>query len=295
MLASAELIKCLELGLLFGIVAIGIYLTFRVIDFPDLTCDGTFVLGSAVSAILVYKDVNPYIALILAIIAGGIAGCVTAILHSWLRVSSLLSGILVAFMLYSVNLDIMLGNPNIVLLGKHTIFQNCSPSYMLIAIVILLIFGLSYFLSTDFGLALKSIGQNKRLALNGGINVARFTLIGLALSNALVALGGALFTQVEGFGDITLGVGTIIFGLAAVMIGEKLLPYRHIAIALLACIAGSIIYRVLITLALHNEWIGLRTKDLNLVTGILVVLVMQVSVRGKANAYVRKSGDICSS
>lgn len=266
------------MGIVFGVVAMGIYITFRVIDFADLTCDGSFVLGAAVCSVLLSHDmVPPFIAVIAAMVAGALAGVWTGILYTRLNVSALLSGILVAFMLYSINLDVMLGQPNIVLLGKPLLFDGVHTVGALMLMVLGVWAILSYILSTDFGLALKSIGQNQRLALNGGINVKKMTLFGLGLSNALIALGGSLFCQIEGFSDITLGPGTVIFGLAAVMIGERLMPGRHIAIGLFSCVMGSIVYRLLMSLAMNSEWIGLRTKDLNLVTGILVLIVMQLS------------------
>jgi putative ABC transport system permease protein len=268
-----ELITSLELGLIYGIAAIGIYLTFRVIDFADLTCDGSFVLGAAVSAMLLKANFHPLIALLGAAMAGGCAGIATGILNIYFKMSNLLAGILVAYMLYSVNLKVMHGVPNIALINIATILDNHQLA-ILIAIAVLIWLIIGFILSSDFGLALRSLGQNKRLALNCGINLTSMTFYGLIASNALIGISGGLFSQHQGFADVSQGLGTVIIGFASVMIGEKLLPYRSIWVAIIACLLGSIVYRIILALALHSEWLGLATQDLNLITGILVVVIM---------------------
>lgn len=272
---TLELVNSLELGLIYGIIAIGIYLTFRVIDFPDLTCDGSFVLGSATSAVMLKLGVNPPLALIFAFLAGSLAGLLTGILNRVFKVSNLLSGILTAFMLYSINLRVMGGTPNITLISEETIFTYNSPLIILTLLSILVCIIVTYLLITDFGLALRSIGKNSHLALNSGVRVSFVTIIGLMLSNGLIGFGGALFSQKEGFADISQGFGTVIVGLAAVIIGERLLPSRTQWILIVSCIVGSIAYRILVSIALHSEWLGLETQDLNLITGIMVVAIMQ--------------------
>ncbi|MCP5369365.1 MAG: hypothetical protein H6909_01575 [Rickettsiaceae bacterium] len=273
-----EIIMSLEIGLIYGIVALGIYLTFRVIDFPDLTCDGSFVLGSATSSILNKLGMNPWLSLLIALYAGAIAGIITALLYIKFRVTNLLAGILVAFMLYSINLRIMGGIPNISLINNDTIFTQLPVLYLLvIALVCCAI--VTYLLSTDFGLSLFSIGQNKRLAQNSGVNIPCMTIICLALSNAIIALGGALFSQHQGFADVSSGIGTVIVGLASVMIGEKILPYRSIAFKTISCVMGSILYRLFISFALHSDSLGLATSDLNLITGLMVILIMYIPRR----------------
>jgi putative tryptophan/tyrosine transport system permease protein len=269
-----ELLISFEMGLIYGIVAIGIYLTFRIIDFPDLTCDGSFVLGAASSAILIKSGYNPFLALFLAMIAGGIAGLATGILYTKFRITELLSGILVAFMLYSINLRVMSGVPNITLINEPSIFTGQNSLLVLIAIAGFISLGLSALLKTDFGLALRSIGQNKRLALNNGINVKFMTILGLIMSNALIGLGGALFSQHQGFADISQGIGTIIIGLAGLMIGEKMIGFRSLWMVISACLLGSIMYRIFIAFALHSEFLGLETQDLNLITGFMVIGIM---------------------
>lgn len=273
-MSGAELLASLEIGLIYGVVAVGIFLTFRIIDFPDLTCDGSFTCGAATAAVALKAGLSPLPSLLLAGAAGGIAGFITGILYTRFRVTNLLAGILVAFMLYSINLKIMGGVPNITLMNEDTLFSGTSPLLILIFLTVSIWGLISYLLATDFGLALRSIGQNKHLAEVMGVRVANLTVIGLALSNALIGLGGGLYCQHQNFSDVSLGTGTVIIGLAAVMIGEKLISFRSLWFGVLACFLGSIVYRFLIALALHSEWLGLETSDLNLITGLAILIIM---------------------
>lgn len=270
-----EVILSLEMGLIYGIVAIGIYLTFRILNFPDLSCDGTFVLGAAVWGSTIQAGYSPYLALVLSLLVGFLGGLATGLLYTRFKVSDLLSGILVAFMLYSINLYIMGGRPNISLLDNHTLF--CGNGLGTLVIISLIVWGgVSYLLNSDWGLALRSVGQNKILAQNNGVNIPLITLMGLALSNSLIALGGALFSQHQGFSDVGSGVGTLIVGLASVMIGERIFPRSSLRLKIVSCLLGSIFYRFLISLALHSEWLGLGTQNLNLITGVLIISIMMV-------------------
>ena len=273
-MSGAEIIASLEIGLIYGMVAIGIYLTFRIIDFPDLTCDGSFVFGAAASAVALKMGVDPWLTLGIATLAGGLAGLATGILNVYFRVSNLLAGILVAFMLYSINLKVMGNIPNIALINEPTIFSVLHPLAILAIVALIIWLITSYILTTDFGLALRSIGQNPKIAAVYGVRISLMTIAGLVLSNALIGLGGGLFTQHQGFVDVSQGVGTVIIGLAAVMIGEKLLRFRSILFGILCCLLGSIIYRLVIALALNSEWLGLETTDLNLITGLIVIAIM---------------------
>lgn len=278
-----EVITSLELGLIYGIAAMGIYLTFRVIDFPDLTCDGSFVLGAAIAAMVVKMGGNAFASLCSALLGGAIAGFCTSLLHSRFKISSLMSGILMAFMLYSINLKVMGGVPNLALVDTASIFGATAPWVILGFIAFCTWLTFSYLLCSDFGLSMRAIGQNPVLARSCGINLSYMTAVTLILSNALIAFSGALFAQHQGFADISQGVGTIIIGLAAVMIGEKILPKSSPIYMLLACIIGSIIYRLLVALALHNEWLHLQTQDLNLITGVMIVLIMLMPKMRKFN------------
>ena len=280
-----EVWMSLELGLIFGIVAVGIYLSFRVIDFPDLTCDGSFVLGGATSAILIKLGISPIYSLFCGFITGGLAGLATGILYIKLSITNLLSGILVAFVLYSINLKVMGNVPNIALINQSTIFTGHNELFILALFATLIWLLISYLLITDFGLALRSIGQNSTLALTGGVKVKTAIVITLMLSNGLIGLGGALFVQHQGFADISQGVGTVIIGLVGVMIGERLFPFHHPIIKISACIIGSILYRFLIAFALHSEILGIQTQDLNLMTGCMVIGMMLIPYGGKRNGY----------
>lgn len=279
-MTAAELWMSLELGLIYGIVSVGIYLTFRVLDFPDLTCDGSFVFGAAVSTLLIKESVHPLLALLAAFMAGGLAGSLTCLLHTHLKIINLLAGILVAYMLYSLNLRVMSGVPNIALIHEQTVFTDLNPIFVLLVISGIVWAGLSFFLNSDFGLGLRSLGQNKRLALNCGVGEKGAMLIGLMLSNALIGMGGGLFSQHQGFLDISQGVGSVIMGLAAVMIGERLIPMRSPWILIFACLLGSVVYRVLVALALHSDLLGLQAQDLNLVTGLLIIGVVFIPKKG---------------
>jgi putative tryptophan/tyrosine transport system permease protein len=272
-----QIIGALELGFIYSLVALGVYLSFRTLQFPDLTVDGSFPLGAAVAATWITTGGNPVIATFLAFAAGALMGVITAWLSTHLRVLNLLAGILTMTALYSINLRIM-GRPNIALLGESTILSGWLtniPQVIVLAVISVLILGiLWHFLSSRIGLALRATGANARMARAQGINDNTMIWLGLGAANALVALGGALFAQVNGFADVTLGVGTIIIGLAAVIIGEALLPTRTIFQALIACLVGSLVYRLVIAQALNINEIGLKASDLNLVTAVLVGLAM---------------------
>ncbi len=275
LISAQEFFMSVELGIIYGIVGMGIYLTFRVINFPDLTCDGSFVLGAAISGMLIQAGVNPYLSLLFALGGGLLAGALTGVLNSYFKVTDLLAGILVAFMLYSINIHVMNGIPNIAL-TKGTIFTL--PNMLILSLIGLLFVGvIGWFLNTDLGLAVRAIGQNKRLCQNGGINVKWMVILGVAMGNGLIALGGGLFAQHQEFADITAGIGTIIAGFAAVIIGERILPFRSIWVQLIACILGSIIYRLVISIALNAEFLNLKSYDFNLIAGVLMVLIMATS------------------
>ncbi len=275
-------VGAIETGLLFGLVALGVFLSFRVLNFPDLTVDGSLPLGAAVAATLIVSGWNPYAATLVAMIAGALAGMVTALLNIRLRILHLLASILTMIGLYTINLRIM-GKPNQPLLGEVTIFTPFEelglPYYWLNPLVFLVIVVaakllLDAFLASEVGLAMRATGVNPRMARAQGIRTGAMILSGMAISNALVALAGALFAQVQGGADISMGVGVIVVGLAAVIVGEAVMSTRTIVLATLACIVGSIIYRLVIAVALNADFIGLQAQDLKLITAVLVVLAM---------------------
>ena len=267
-----------ELGLIYGLVALGVFLSFRVLNFPDLTVDGSFPLGAAVVATAITHGMDPWLATALAVVAGAVAGLATAILNVRFRILHLLASILTMIALYSVNLRIM-GRPNIALLGETTVLTplEALPLPLLYARPLLLLLVVAVaaallvrFLLSEVGLAMRATGVNPRMAEAQGIAVGAVTCLGMALSNGLVALAGALFAQANGVADVTLGTGTIVVGLAAVIVGETLLPRPTVVMAVLGCVVGSVLYRLIVALALEADFLGLEASDLNLVTAVLV-------------------------
>ena len=271
-----------ELGLVYAFVAIGVYLAFRVLDFPDLTVDGSFPLGAAVAAVLIIAGLNPWLAAAVAMVAGAVAGLVTAMLNVRFRILNLLASILTMIALFSVNLRVM-GKPNVALINADTMISPffglglrdfyVRPLFVGILVVIAVVL-VWRFLESDAGLSMRATGANARMARAQGVNTNRQIYLGIALSNALVALGGALFAQTNGFADVTSGVGTIVVGLAAVIIGETLFGVRGILMALIGCVLGSILYRIAIQLALSSDVLGLQASDLNFVTALLVTVAL---------------------
>ncbi len=289
----------LEIGLVYGLVALGVFLSFRILNFPDLTVDGSFPLGAAVTAALIVVGTDPYLATGVAMLAGALAGMVTAFLNLRFKILHLLASILTMIALYSINLRIM-GRPNLALITEPTVltpFEGLGlPGFYLkplFALVVVLLVGglLARFLASDYGLGLRATGANARMARAQGVATGRSTYVGMALSNAMVALGGALFAQMNGFADITMGTGTIVVGLAAVIVGEVVLRSRLIVIAVVACVLGSVLYRIAIALALNADALGLQSSDLNLVTAILVAVALILpGARNPIKALFAKAG-----
>ena len=278
-----SLLGALEIGLIFALVALGVLISFRILNFPDLTADGSFPLGGAVAATLIVGGTDPWIACIAAMLAGAAAGWVTAWLNVRLNILQLLASILVMVALYSINLRVM-GAPNVALIGSPTVFSpligDASERAMwvqpgvLAAIVVAAKLLLDAYFASQSGVAMRATGANPRMARAQGISTNRAILTGMALSNALIALGGALYVQTQGGADISMGVGTIVVGLAAVIIGETLIPSRSLWVITLATVLGAILYRLFIALALSADFIGLQAQDLNLVTAVLVGLAL---------------------
>lgn len=278
-----QLYGSLQLGLIQSFVVLGVYLSFRTLQFSDLTIDGTFPLGAAVVSVLIINGINPIWATIMAIIMGGIFGWITSFLATSLKIFSLLSGILTMSALYSINLRIMGQKANISLLGEKTIFTM--GSFNDVAILILLVVTISFlifiFLKSELGLAVRTVGHNPLMAKAHGVNIKKAISIGLILSNASVALSGALYAQMFGFADITLGIGTIIFALASLILGEAIIPQKKIFYCIISCILGPILYRILISFALNLDQFGLHASDLNIITAILVIVAMILSQKQK--------------
>ena len=279
-----SLLGAVEIGLIFSLVALGVFISFRLLRFPDLTVDGSFPLGGAVCAILISTGHNPYVATVAATAAGAVAGLVTGWLNVRLKIMDLLASILMMIALYSINLRIM-GGPNVPLINDETLFTLLQPPglddywsrpMILLVIVIAAKLFMDWFFATERGLAIRATGSNARMARAQGINTGAMVLLGMAVSNALVGLAGALFAQTQGGADISMGIGTIVIGLAAVIVGEAILPSRRLVYATLAAILGAIVYRFFIAIALNSDFIGLKAQDLNLVTAVLVTLALVV-------------------
>lgn len=284
-----EILGTIETGLVFGLVALGAYLSFRVLKFPDLTVEGSFPLGAAVCAALMSgAGVSAWLAIVAALIAGFAAGWLTALLNVRFGILNILTGILVSIALYSINLRIMDG-PNAPLLGVETIFDSFHvdgiPSFYITPVVVgafafLALVLVNLFLSTGYGLAMRAAGANPAMAAAQGINVGRMTLVGLGAANALTALAGALFAQIFGAADAYMGIGVVIVGLASVIVGTSLLPSRTILQATFACLVGAVLYRFAVALALNADWLGLQASDVQLVTSVLVALALVVQGAG---------------
>jgi putative ABC transport system permease protein len=279
-----SLLGAIEIGLIFALVALGVYISFRLLRFPDLTVDGSFPLGGAVCAVLIAAGYNPWIATLAATAAGAAAGMVTGWLNVKLKIMDLLASILMMIALYSVNLRIM-GGPNVPLINDPTIFNLLQPERMedyvfrpllLLVIVVAAKLALDWFFATQRGLAIRATGSNARMARAQGVNTGGMILLGMAVSNGLVGLAGAMFVQTQGGSDISMGIGTIVIGLAAVIVGESILPSRKIIWATLAVVIGAIVYRFFIAAALNSDFIGLKAQDLNLVTAVLVTIALVI-------------------
>ena len=268
----------LEIGLVFSLVALGVFITFRVLNFPDLTVDGSFPLGAATAAILISTGHNPFLATGAGMLAGAAAGLVTGWLNVRLRIMDLLAGILVMIALYSINLRVM-GGPNVPLISEPTVFSflpGWLPDYverplaMLLLVAVLKLL-LDRFFASQLGLALRATGANGRMARAKGV----------------------LFAQSQGGADISMGIGTIVIGLAAVIVGEGILPARRIVWTTLAVVLGAVLYRLVIAIALNSDFIGLEAQDLNLITAILVgaaLVLPRAFSRRKSGRRTTKAG-----
>jgi len=281
------LLHALEQGLVFGIMVLGVFITYKILDFPDLTVEGSFPLGAAVAAKVIFSGGNPLWGTFLAIIAGSLAGLLTGLLHTKLKLTNLLSGILTMTLLYSVNLRIM-GRPNIPLLGKITLlgeiknyFPDLSMDYLIpfffFFLVVIIKFIMDYFLSTEVGLAIIATGDNEQMIKSLGVNTDFTKIIGLCLSNALVGLSGALFAQYSGFADVNMGLGTVVSGLACVIIGISIIKTPTIFWRTIAALVGSLIYRFLMIVALRYGYnLGFKPGDLKLISVLLVIIALTV-------------------
>ena len=285
-----QLPGALAQGLIWGIMAIGVYITFRILDVADLTVDGSFATGGAVAAILITSGVHPLLATLIAFLAGLVAGLVTGVFHTGMGIPAILSGILTQLALYSVNLRIQgigtdLGSRSnvplsinkyknmLVSLRNVGSFSLENPIWLMLLITVILIALMYWFFGTEYGCGLRAVGANQQMARAQGINTGAGKIIGLMISNGLVAFSGALMAQYQGFSDVSMGRGAIVIGLAAVIIGEVIFGklFQNFALKLLAVSLGAIIYYLVIQVVL---WLGLNTDDLKLLTALVVALFL---------------------
>ncbi|WP_123043908.1 ABC transporter permease [Cohnella candidum] len=263
----------IQLGLLYAFMSLGVYITYRILDFPDLTVDGSFTTGAAIAAVMITHGYSPWISTVCAFLGGLAAGAVTGLLHTKGKINALLSGILMMIALYSINLRIS-KVPNVPLINEDTVFTSVSPWFLMPVAVIVIKLLLDAFFHTDLGLSLRATGDNPRMIRSFGAHTDNTKIIGVSLSNGLVALSGAFVAQQQGYSDQSMGIGMIVIGLAAVIIGEAIIGGRRIFWATLSAVVGMIVYRIIIALALQVPWF--KASDLKVITAVIVIFALVV-------------------
>ena len=289
------LIGALTIGLILSLLAFGVFVSFRIFEFADITADGSITLGAAVAAVLIVAHVNPLVATAAAFAAGALAGMTTAVLHTRFNINRLLSGILVMTALYSINLHVM-GKSNVPLMSERTLgtmaesvamrvvgseavhlagwevgTRDLAALGLALAIAVIVGAGLYLFFRTDLGTAMQAAGDNAQMIRALGVNVDNMMILGLALSNGLIALAGALLTQYQGFADVQMGIGMVVWGLASIIIGEALVGVRALGFVIAGAVMGSVLFRLIVALALRG---GLDPNDLKLVTAAFVFVAL---------------------
>ena len=284
-------IGALTIGLILSVLALGVYISFRIFDFPDITAEGSVTLGAAVAAILLVAGTNPFAATAAAFCAGMAAGSVTGVLHTKFKINGLLSGILVMTALYSVNLHVM-GKSNVPLLSATTFGNYAEDAARVVGMtgsmrllgwevsvrdvailvvvcgaIAIMALALDRFFRTHLGTAMRATGDNPQMIRALGVDVGAMMILGLAVSNGLIAVSGALLAQYQGFADVQMGIGMLVWGLASVIIGEALVGVRSLGLSIVGTIMGSVLFRLLVAMALR--W-GLDPNDLKLITAVFV-------------------------
>ena len=267
------MISVVTQSLILAIMAIGVYITFKILDFPDMTADGSYTMGAAISAAALAGGLNPLVGVLLAVVGGALAGMVTGLLHIKVKISNLFSGILTMGMLYSINLRIM-GKSNIPLFTFPNLFKGDIPP-VVIALIFVLIAKilLDLFLKTGLGYTLKGVGDNEQMIKSLGINIGNIKILGLMISNALISLSGALMAQFQGFADVTMGIGTLVLGIASIIIGLTLFKKIRAVKATTAILIGAFIYQFTIYFALN---LGMLSTDLKLISSLVIVAFLAV-------------------
>lgn len=283
----------LEQGIIFAIGALGVYITYTILDFPDLSVDGTFSLGAAITAAFILKGVNPFLALLLAFIGGAIGGLATGILHVKFKITNLLSGILVMIGLHSINLRIM-GKANLPMFEKANIFSSGLSKVIIIAIIVVLVKLLMDLLfKTKFGFILRATGDNDTLVTSLGVSKGTMKIAGLMLSNGLVGLSGAIMAQHQNFSDITMGTGFIVIALASIILGQSVFKKSRFLKGTTVVIIGAFFYKLSVSIALR---LGFPATDLKLITSLLVVFAIVMNNGTVLNKFksssMKRKGDL---
>ena len=284
----AIVVSALSQGLLWSVLAVGVYLSYRFLNISDLTSEGSFTLGAAVCASNIVRGMDPLLSCILALIAGALAGLVTGVLHTKFKMPSLLAGILSMTGLYSINLRIM-GKANIPLTQSVTLLtklknifglarERDGAIYLGLIVVVILIILLVWFFNTEFGFSVVATGNNDKMIRANGVDSDKTIIAGLMLSNALIALSGSLVAQYNGYADVTMGIGAIVVGLASVIIGEVLFKDKYFAVCLIGVVVGSIIYRLIVTFVVNTNFIS--ANDMKLFTAIVVAVAIIIANKG---------------
>lgn len=284
----AIVVSALSQGLLWSVLAVGVYLSYRFLNISDLTSEGSFTLGAAVCASNIVRGMDPLLSCILALIAGALAGLVTGVLHTKFKMPSLLAGILSMTGLYSINLRIM-GKANIPLTQSVTLLTKLKDMlglardrdgaiYLGLIVVVILIILLVWFFNTEFGFSVVATGNNDKMIRANGVDSNKTIIAGLMLSNALIALSGSLVAQYNGYADVTMGIGAIVVGLASVIIGEVLFKDKYFAVCLIGVVVGSIIYRLIVTFVVNTNFIS--ANDMKLFTAIVVAVAIIIANKG---------------
>lgn len=267
-------IGTLEQGIIFAIGALGVYITYTILDFPDLSVDGTFSLGAAITAALIMKDTNPFMSLGLAFIGGAIAGLVTGILHVKFKITNLLSGILVMIGLYSINLRVM-GKANLPMFNKESMFSSNISKVVILGLIVLLIkLLIDLLLKTKVGFILRATGDNETLVTSLGVNKGTMKIVGLMISNGLVALSGAIMAQHQGFSDISMGSGFIVIALASIILGQSIFKRSRLLKGTTIVIIGAFFYKLSVGFAIE---LGFPPTDLKLITSLIVVIAITLN------------------
>lgn len=296
-------------GLLWAVMAVGVYVTFRLLDIADLSAEGVFPLGAAVSASIITMEHSqelapyiPFIATLAAFVAGAIAGLAAGVIHTKLNIPPLLTGILILTGLYSINLNIMDGRPNIALLGKITIFtalqdatgwsKNTTVAVITAIALAIILTILILFLHTEVGLALRATGDNDKMSEANGINTNRMKIVGYMIGNGLIGLAGAMLAQNNGFADIGMGTGTIVIGLASVIIAEVVVPNLTLGKRLTTIIIGSFVYRLIIDTILNQPFVTVKATDLRLFQALLLMLVLYLPEFQKQQGRLKRRREL---